>query len=248
MKSTKKKLDLNIMTYNIHKGFDTFKKGFILDKIKESINEASADIVFLQEVVGSSGLGKHESQFEFLADSVWTHYSYGKNSVSTSGHHGNAILSKYPFTFTKNIDLSLNKIEKRGMIHGIIEIPESHQPIHLLCTHLNLREKDRRIQTIKIAEYIKDCIPSNEPIILAGDFNDWRNSLTEYLAKTVKLKECFVETQGECATTFPGKLPVLKLDRIYFRDLSVIESHVHEGNPWNKLSDHLALSSKLRIK
>ena len=236
------------MTYNIHKGYDTFKKGFILAKIKESINEAGADIVFLQEVVGSSGLGTHQSQFEFLAHSVWIHHSYGKNSVSSSGHHGNAILSKYPFTFTTNIDLSLNKLERRGMIHGIITIPGSDQPVHLLCTHLSLREKDRRLQTIKISNYIQDNIPEGEPIILAGDFNDWRNSLSKYLDKTVHFKECFIETKGECAATFPGKLPVLKLDRIYFRNLSVIDTHVHEGKPWSQLSDHLALSSKLRIK
>jgi endonuclease/exonuclease/phosphatase family metal-dependent hydrolase len=244
----KSNLSLNVMTYNIHKGFDTFKKGFVLDKIKQSIHLASADIVFLQEVVGSSGLGNHQSQFEFIADSAWTHYSYGKNSVSTSGHHGNAILSKYPFTFTTNIDLSLSKIEKRGMIHGIIKIPGSDQPIHLICTHLNLLEKDRRIQTIKIVHYIKENIPDSEPIILAGDFNDWRNSLTKYLEKTVNLKECFMETQGECASSFPGKLPVLKLDRIYFRHLSVIDSHIHEGKPWSQLSDHLALSSTLKMK
>lgn len=248
MKAAKNIKELNIMTYNIHKGFDTLKKSFVLDKIKESIKQTSADIVFLQEVVGSSGLGNHQSQFEFLADSVWTHFSYGKNSVSTSGHHGNAILSKYPFTFTTNIDLSVSKLEKRGMIHGIIKIPGIDQPVHLLCTHLNLMEKDRRKQTIKIAHYIQENIPDGEPIILAGDFNDWRNSLTKYLDKTVHLKESFMETKGDCAATFPGQLPVLRLDRIYFRDMAVINSHIHEGSPWNKLSDHLALSSKLKLK
>jgi len=36
-------------------------------------------------------------QHEFLAHESWLHHAYGKNSVYDSGHHGNAILSRYPF-------------------------------------------------------------------------------------------------------------------------------------------------------
>lgn len=239
---------LKVMTYNIHKGFNTRNKDFVLDKIKQSIEKVSADIVFLQEVVGSSGMGKHNSQFEFIADTVWTHHSYGKNAVSTQGHHGNAILSKYPFSFTKNIDLSTNKFEKRGMIHGIIEVPGTGKTVHLLCTHLNLLESERSKQALIINKYIKENIPAKASIILAGDFNDWRNVLSQNFFENHKIEEAFLSTTGDCAKTFPSLFPLLSLDRIYFRNLEVLAVNDYTGTPWDKLSDHLAIGSTFKIK
>jgi hypothetical protein len=45
-------------------------------------------------------------QLEFLADEVWSYRAYGKNAVYDHGHHGNAILSKMPFTYHSNHDIS----------------------------------------------------------------------------------------------------------------------------------------------
>ena len=239
--------ELQIMSYNIHKGFDTRKKDFVLDEIKKSIDQVSADIVFLQEVVGSSGMGSHESQFEFIADKVWDHHSYGKNAVSSSGHHGNAILSKFPFIFTKNVDLSVNRVEKRGMIHAIIKIPECDTEVHLLCTHLNLLERDRKKQVEIIKKYINEHIPPYCHLIMAGDFNDWRNIVTDDFCKNLGLKESFTEANGDCARTFPSKFPLLRLDRIYFKNLGFIDARRCYGEPWDKLSDHLALLSRFRL-
>lgn len=238
---------LRIVSYNIHKGFNSFKNSFVLDKIRESINELPADLIFLQEVVGSASHGLKNSQLEFLADTIWTHYSYGQNSIKSGGHHGNAILSKYPFKMAKNLDLSLNPVEKRGMIHGILSIPKK-DPIHVLCTHLSLLQSDRKIQINKIIKYIKENIPEDAPIILAGDFNDWKNVITKELSHQVQLQEAFTESSGFTARSFPSWFPILKLDRIYFRNLDLVSAEVYQGEPWNKLSDHLALFSEFKIK
>ena len=42
-----------------------------------------------------------------------------------------------------------------------------------------------------------------------------------------------------------GKLPLLKLDRIYVRGFNVTAAQVHRGKPWSMLSDHLAVSADL---
>ena len=50
--STKPPTELRILSYNIHKGFSTTKRRFVLDQIKQAIRIVNADILFLQEVVG----------------------------------------------------------------------------------------------------------------------------------------------------------------------------------------------------
>lgn len=240
-------MKLKVVTYNIHKGFSYRNKRFVLKQIKESLKQHPCDIVFLQEVVGSSGLDKHNSQFEFLADEIWSHYSYGKNAVIQGRHHGNAILSKYPIIYTHNLNLSLNKHELRGMIHAIIEIPQTKEQVHILCTHLSLLESHRKKQVKKINAYIKKEIPADAPLIMGGDFNDWRNIITKEFSKTHNFKESFQKHTGKCVKTFPSWFPVLKLDRIYFRNLDLTATNIYKGKPWSLLSDHLALFSEFKL-
>ena len=102
---------LKVLTYNIHKGFNSTNRQFILHDIKESIRQVDADLIFLQEIHGERNISKNRfddwpsnNQFEFLADEVWHHHAYAKNAIYKSGHHGNAILSKYPIVEWENID------------------------------------------------------------------------------------------------------------------------------------------------
>src|SRR5687767_3184071 len=116
--------EFRVLSYNIHKGFSMDRR-LVLSAIKEAIQSTKAEIVFLQEVIGEHS--KHakrvsdwpeDSHFEFLADSIWEHFAYGKNAVYTEGHHGNAILSRRPITFWENIDISNNRLERRGLLHA----------------------------------------------------------------------------------------------------------------------------------
>ena len=113
---------LTVMTVNIHKGFTTFNRRFILPELRDAVRKVGADVVFMQEV-----LGMHDEHgkkiedwpeaagpYEFLADSIWPQYAYGRNMVYPKGHHGNAIMSKFetaisPMTvhigFTADLDL-----------------------------------------------------------------------------------------------------------------------------------------------
>ncbi|MDZ4084170.1 MAG: endonuclease/exonuclease/phosphatase family protein, partial [Bdellovibrionales bacterium] len=111
---------LNILTYNIHKGFDLTQR-FVLESIRENIRAVHADVVFLQEVQAEHAgnfkkiNGWPKDQLEFLADEIWPHFAYGKNAVYQNGHHGNAILSKFPIQTFENIDISNNRFERRGI-------------------------------------------------------------------------------------------------------------------------------------
>ena len=121
---------IKVLTYNIHKGFSAGNRQFVLGQMREQLHTADVDLVFLQEIHGeqnehATGIRNWPTttQFEFLADRVWPHYTYGKNAIYNAGHHGNAILSKYPFEHWDNINVSSFRRASRSLLHGVIRIP-----------------------------------------------------------------------------------------------------------------------------
>lgn len=83
-------------------------------------------------------------QYEFLADSLWEGFAYGRNAVYPDGDHGNALLSRFPISRYQNVDISVAGEEKRGMLHCELTVPGyAGTPLHMICVHLGLREQDR---------------------------------------------------------------------------------------------------------
>lgn len=243
-----------LLTYNIHKGFSLGNSQFVLEQIKNSVRAEHADIVCLQEVLGQhkGHLSKVKnypttSQFEFLADQTWSHYAYGKNAVYEEGHHGNAILSKYPITSWSNDDVSFTKHERRGLLHTVLEIKKSKSPVHIFCVHLGLFEKDRKKQILMLAAKIKAIVPDGEPVIIAGDFNDWRENASDLLLEELKMDEVFLKNSGKHAATFPALFPLLALDRIYYKNIKCVQVEVLQSPMWRKLSDHLPISAEFKF-
>jgi endonuclease/exonuclease/phosphatase family metal-dependent hydrolase len=239
---------LRIVTINIHKGFSWGNRRFILHRLREAIRSVDADIVFLQEVVGenSARAAKYcnwpaQSQHEFLADSVWKYSSYGKNAFYPDGHHGNALLSKFPILHSEQIDTSTNRFEQRGFLYCAVSIPGRANPLHCFCIHLGLFAASRRKQLRMQAAYINRCIPHEAAIIMAGDFNDWRGGGVDDFALLVGMKNSSLEVTGKLAHTFPASVPFLPLDRIYVRGLTAKISTTYYKGVWKKLSDHAAL-------
>ena len=239
---------LRIATFNIHKGVSIFNARLMLHEQRELIRKLHADIVFLQEVRGSHS--RHSQlidggQYEFLADSVWPDFAYGQNAVRSDGHHGNAILSKFPIVKWENENISANSAEQRGLLHCEIAIPGWDQPLHCICVHLGLFSVWRRQQLSALNSRINKLVPKNAPLIIAGDFNDWRQKATGLLIEQQHLKEVFEVTHGKNARSFPSLFPLFRLDRIYTRGFHVQHSQVHDGMAFAKASDHAALSASL---
>ncbi|MEQ1875648.1 MAG: endonuclease/exonuclease/phosphatase family protein [Bdellovibrionia bacterium] len=248
-----KPVHLRVLSYNIHKGFNAGKE-FTLEGIREAIELVHADLVLLQEVQGAHSAHKKkvrnykESQFEFLADRLWPHFAYGKNAVYAKGHHGNALLSKFPLTFWENINISTNRFEKRGMLHAIAEIPQlKGLHVHAICVHLDLLHGGRVQQLKKLIQRIQAVVPFDAPLVIGGDFNDWRETATEILHDELGVSEAFKTRFGEHARTFPVWFPFLRLDRIYLRGVKVRDAKCMTGQPWTSLSDHAGLFADLEI-
>lgn len=243
---------LRIVTYNIHKGFSQFNRRMVLHDLRANLRTTHADVVFLQEVVGAHDVHPErfadypeDSQYAFLAESVWEDYAYGKNAVYPAGHHGNAILSRYPITASENQDISAHRFEQRGLLHTEIEIPGWRDKLHCLCVHFGLFARGRRQQLIWLRERIRREVPPHAPLVIAGDFNDWRGEACEVLARDLHLIEVFGATEGRPAKSYPATLPLFRLDRIYVRGVLVKDAQVLSGRPWSRISDHAALSATL---
>ena len=242
---------LTVMTVNIHKGFTSFNRKFILPELRDAVRAVGADVVFLQEVMGTNGHHHKESaespHYEFLADEIWPQYAYGRNMVSTKGHHGNAVMSKFPIVHYQNHDVSITGPEKRGLLHCVLEIPRTQQRVHAICVHLGLAESHRAQQIELLCQMVRGEVPDDAPLIVAGDFNDWRRRAHAVLDREVGLKEVFVCAYGESAKTFPSRFPLLSLDRIYVRNASVHLPVVLPRRPWSHLSDHAPLAAEIHL-
>lgn len=237
----KQKDQLRICTYNIHKGFSTSNRKFLLDDIRHAIRMVDSDFVFLQEVMGENHRkrGLHlRNQFEYLADSIWKHHAYGQNAIYDNGHHGNAILSKYPFVEHKNIDVSQFGVSQRGLLIG-----KTDNGIYLVCIHLGLFSLERQLQLQTLVKVVKKEIPKKAPLIIAGDFNDWNLGIDRKIQQELKVKEAYSTLHEKPAKTFPSKWPLLPMDRIYYRNLELVDAEVLSGKPWSRLSDHCALAA-----
>lgn len=245
---------LTVMTVNTHKGFTSFNRKFILPELRDAVRKVGADVVFMQEV-----LGTHEEHgkkiadwpdaphYEFLADSIWPQYAYGRNVVYPKGDHGNAVMSKFPIVHFQNHDVSLPGPEKRGLLHCVLRVPGQAIDVHAICVHLGLSESHRAQQLDLLCEMVRSEVPDNAPLIVAGDFNDWRRRANDMLLKEAGLKEVFVTAYGEPAKTFPAIFPILSLDRIYVRNCSVHLPVVLPRRPWSHLSDHAPLAAEIHL-
>lgn len=245
----------SLVTYNIHKGFGLGKVRFLLPEMREALQQLNPDFVFLQEAQGEHrGREKRieawpdTPQVEYIAENAWPYYIYAKNAVYHSGHHGNAILSKFAFEQFENFNLSHINRASRGVLHSQLILNDTERTkIHLLCVHLGLFKAERAEQCEALMLRITDAIPKHEPLLMAGDFNDWQMLLSKPLLEALEINEAFFSTEGHHARSFPAIKPALCMDRIYYRGLTICGVECLQGKPWRTLSDHVPLYAQFSV-
>ncbi len=239
-------MKIRILSYNIHKGFTIGNTDFILQQIRNAMREVNADVLFLQEVLGDHNDKRCQIpdwetaiQFEYLADTVWPHFAYGKNAIYSEGHHGNAILSKFPIIDWSNQLISTNRFEQRGLLKAKVQIPGLEREIVLYNTHLDLTQGGRNQQATTIIKELR--AEEALPWILLGDFNDWNKKIAKRIETELNAKEAFKHLHGAYPATFPGFMPVLSLDRVFMHRMTPLKAITLKDGHWRKLSDHLPL-------
>ena len=271
-------MKIRVATYNIHKGVTSIGSTPRVLALKKAIEQFDADVVFLQEVQGRhdhfhSKFGEESrghrhwperAQHEFFAgDSRNAHAAYGMNAVYDHGHHGNALLSCFPIDKSHNHDVSDHAYEQRGILHCVLNT--EHGPVQSYVVHLGLFESGRGRQNQALIDCVNGSASQGEPVIIAGDFNDWRNTLSDKLRNALGVVEVFDELGKSSrigdlvrnlsgrekivrpARTFPAALPWFRLDRIYVRGFKVDTAQVLHGTLWAKLSDHAPIVANLKL-
>lgn len=235
---------IRVVSYNIAKGTSLFGSRIRLDGVRLALHTLNADVVCLQEVQNhNSRRIESSTQLDTLTTIGLQHSAYGANKHYPHGHHGNAILSKQPITAQHNLDLSVRKIERRGLLHTQLTL--NNRPLHVLSTHFSLLARDRLEQARALTQYVETNIPADAALILAGDFNDWHRRVDLHLRRSLHIQEVFDHTHTLPARTFPSVFPMLRLDRIYVRNLGVAHAEVPTGRAWAGHSDHRPIIADL---
>ena len=253
-------------TYNIAKGSTGIAGRSRVHDVRLALHLINADLVFLQEVQDRTdrrALAQPQrpagAQLDFLATCGYSHSAFGINSIYPHGHHGNAILSRFPITTYSNHDISDHALERRGMLHAVIE-PPSGPPIHVICVHFGLVKVSRVRQARFVSDFVEQEVPRDAPLIVAGDFNDWQHRVDGVLRQRLAVSEVN-DTEPPSwldrllpwrvlnlpARTFPSVAPWLMLDRIYVRGLGVHGVSAPRGRAWARRSDHVPLIADLEV-
>ncbi len=233
---------IRVATYNIHKGVQGLgpNRRLEIHNLAQAVAQFDADIVCLQEVRkmnrGEAAFFHHwpeQPQAEYLAPEGY-HVVYRTNAVTRHGEHGNAMLSRWPVRSHQHEDMSDHRFEQRGLLHS--EVVVRGIAVHVVVVHLGLIRASRVRQMAQLAKFIAREIPANEPLLVAGDFNDWGTLLSKPLAQVG-----LYTSTSERTPTFPSRLPLVQFDHVYARGMRALTQMVPRGRAWWRMSDHLPL-------
>ncbi|MEZ4334980.1 MAG: endonuclease/exonuclease/phosphatase family protein [Myxococcota bacterium] len=238
---------LRIATYNVHRWQggngrsepDVARAGYV-------ISELDADVVALQEVLRPYPSTSLDEAFEGdgddplgrLCDELELHLAFAVTRQHRRGQLGNAILSRYPITAISVLDISYSRIERRGALAAQVGIDE--HGLGVVATHLSLVDRTRHRQVQSLLEH---PALNGGPAVLMGDMNAWRKCKgSQALEASLGLHH-----NRDWPATFPAGRPLLALDRIYTRQIEVLEVRHHDSPAARRASDHLPIVAEVRV-
>ena len=246
---------LRVATYNIHKGVRGVgvRKRLEIHNLGLAIEALDADLVALQEVrlyhqrdalrFERTLLGwPEQGQAEFLAPEGYE-VAYRSNAVTRQGEHGNALLARWPIGDVGHHDVSDHPFEQRGLLH--VPVLWQGTEVHAVVAHFGLIHSSRVRQVERLHQFLRAHVPPGAPLLVAGDFNDWGERLDAPM-RAIGLARA--SAGGPTAQrTFPARVPVFALDRVYVRGMHCVGSSVPRGVAWARMSDHLPLLVELSL-
>ena len=216
-------MQLTVLSYNMHRAIGVDRL-FRPERITRVLNHHQADIVLLQEVdVGVPRSRNLDLAKEMAESAGYPYYATGLNVQLKKGMYGNATLSKFPITQSRNIDLAVGNRKARGCQYSAIQVNNSSgfsQNIEVFNLHLGLssQERVRQIGLLIHSDEFSSLSPDTACLV-GGDFNDWRTRLAPIFTDILNF---------ECATnhssgyhnpylTYPSFSPTGGLDKIFYR-------------------------------
>ncbi|WP_242345332.1 endonuclease/exonuclease/phosphatase family protein [Anaeromyxobacter terrae] len=233
------------MSWNVHslRGTDGRRDP---ERIARVIGDVQPDVVGLQEVGGELSPDGPRDVAEVLASLTGMQSAFGP-TTSFRGHpYGNGILSRHPIEATRTYDLSVQGREPRGCLRADVEIAGLR--VHFFSAHLGLHWRERRRQVAQLlsADILRDTALAY-PLVLVGDFNSLsnRSAVPRWLRR--QLVDC-AHASGNEAPTFPSRLPLVRLDRVFVDSaFRVVGSVVIRDAVARRASDHLPIVVDLEL-
>ena len=240
---------LRVVTYNVHKcvGLDRRERPA---RIAAVLREVDADVVALQEVVShESNAAREAHQARFIAEELGCRFHLGENRRHRGGAYGNVVLTRLPVTHCHNYDITWRWQEPRGALRVDVSIDEPDAPVvHVFNVHLGTAFVERRHQGRKlVGEGILRDPRLENPRVVLGDFNEWTHGLASRLLSE-ELRSADLRQHLRTRRTYPGALPFLHLDHIYYdRSLALERLALHRSRLALVASDHLPLVADFKL-
>jgi len=212
----------------------------------EVLRNIDADIIALQEVLSVPGKPERD-QARFIATELGFNYCLGENRRLHGGAYGNLLLSRFPMRNSENHDITTEKREQRGCLRTDVDLTET--TLHVFNVHLGTSFLERRQQARKLVG--PEILQNPElygPRIVLGDFNDWTHGLASHLL-SAHFTSADIRTQLPRFRTYPGLLPFLHLDHMYFDSALKIERlRLYKSRTALIASDHLPLIADFSVQ
>jgi endonuclease/exonuclease/phosphatase family metal-dependent hydrolase len=237
---------IRIATYNIHKcrGLDGRVRP---ERIVQVLRELDADILALQEVVGGRDGDPRSDQARFFARELGYRCVMGENRRLDGAPYGNLLLSRFAIRSARNYSVSTASREPRGCLRADVAIDDA--VLHVFNVHLGTSFFERREQARRLVsgEILGQPGLAGRRVVL-GDFNEWTRGLASRLL-AARLRSVDLERHLGKRRTYPGVLPFLHLDHIYFDPhLELVKLALHKSRAAMIASDHLPLVADLRFR
>jgi endonuclease/exonuclease/phosphatase family metal-dependent hydrolase len=218
-------MNLRVLTYNIHRAIGTDRR-FRPDRITRILASHAPDIVLLQEVDDGVPRSRRLDMARVLAEELDYEFVVAGHNVSLrEGRYGNAILSRFPISRARNLNLSVGRKKRRGCQYASVEVSANGSGpvrVEVFNLHLGLSARERRQQLgllMSTPEFSR--IAHESPCIVGGDFNDWRSQLQPPMIHALRFASATGSGKSRKGTsalkTYPAFSPQGSLDRIYFR-------------------------------
>jgi len=239
---------VRIVTYNVHKCVGVDRR-LNAARIVSVLKEINADIIALQEVLCIQGRDSQSDQAHFIAGELGFNYCMGQNRRLKDGIYGNVVLSRLPLLGSENHDISVAGREERGCLRVDVGLANESR-MHVYNVHLGTSFIERRYQARKlIGESILSDATRPGPRIMLGDFNEWtRGLVTRLLNKHFQSGD--IRLHLKRSRTYPGMLPLMHLDHIYFSDeaLELKYAELYRSRTALLASDHLPIFADFLLR
>ena len=229
---------MRLLSWNIHKGIGGRDRRYALQRIIDCIDHEQPDLVCLQEVDRLVGRSQFDDQPRLLGQSLNLQSTFQSNVPVANGTYGNLILSRWAVGSTHRISLKRGIRKARGAQLVHVKTPEG--VIHLVNTHLGLDERERHWQVAFLLEHQLFQSSTAIPTVIAGDFNDWRNTLADKSLAHYGFQQ--ITSPPSEYRSFPSWLPVGGLDKVFIRGgLKTDQVRVVRTSLARVASDHLPI-------